>query len=261
MKISNRRKYLIAIAVIVLLAVGIGLWFFLGREPDRHKEVAKAIEYTEGLDTFLVQIYSAGTLTSGNVTQKTQTAGYLYSESDQSMVSVYVNTKSSTSNAPEEDFDVTAAMYCDGKQVYDNTDGRSEPMDMSCEEFMRIVSQYGLYSYDRAMSTDIAYEENTLEGMNGGQYSVTLTAPADPVLEAYAGILSQTTSEEVRKEDLKILSAYAVYSIYDEKVVTQTCSFTVEYTTKTGKVVRYETVNQVTYLDDFENVEEYIPVT
>lgn len=245
-----RKKWLVLGGTAALLAVGSVILWCWPREPEqtKHEQVASAIEKTEARDSFTIQIYSTGTISAGDVRQSVQTSGYLHTEGETDYTSIYVNTSSRTENATSADFDVTVAMYCDGKDVYDNTGSVPVQMDMTCQEFQQIVGEYGLYHYDVADITDITYAETEKEGFNGGQYSVTLSKPRDEILSAYAGILSDATGETVAKENLTVLSAYVLYSIYDGEVVSQTCSFTVCCTMADGKDAYYSAVNQVTYL-------------
>lgn len=248
-KFSKKWLVLGGTAILLLAAVPVILWCWLkDPEPTMHELMAAAIEKTEARDSFTIQICSTGTVSVGDVSQTVQTSGYLYTQGDKDYTSIYVNTSSDTENAEAADFDVTVAMYCDGEHVYDNTGAAPVRMDMSCQEFQQIVSEYGLYHYDPADATDITYSKNEKEGYNGGQYSVTLAKPSDEVLVGYAGVLSEATGQTVAKEDLQVLSAYVLYSVYDGEVVTQTCSFTVSCTMADGREAYYSAVNQVAYL-------------
>lgn len=253
---KKQKKIWMIIAAAAAAVTALGIWLLWpDKEPDSHEIVAAAIQKTEDKDPFIVQIYSYGTVSAGDVSQTMQTVGYVYGENDLDYVSIYVNTSSETENADEADYDVTVAMYCDGEAVYDHTGSTAVRMDMTCEEFREIVSRYGLYHYDEADVTEITYTQNEAENYNGGQYTVTLTKPSDETMEAYAGILSDATGETVTKEDLSVLSAYVLYSIYDDEVVTQTCSFTVAYTASDGRMVRYSAVNQAAYLGSLDELE------
>lgn len=250
------KKWLIPAGAVLLVAVVlvVVLWKKPDKELDYHQIVAAAMEKTESEKGFVIQLYSTGTLSIENASQTVQTNGYLYASADSDYTSIYVNTSSSTENAEAEDFNVTVAMYCDGQDVYDNTGNSPVKMDMTCEEFQQIVGEYGLYHYDVADATEITYTENTMEQYNGGQYSVSLTKPSDTVLEAYAGVIADATEETVTKEDLKVVSAYVLYSIYDDALVTQTCSFTVQYTMADGRTASYHAMNQIAYLESLDEV-------
>lgn len=252
------KKWLIPAGAVLLAAVAVVLAMLLREkpetEPDYHQIVAAAVEKAEEQEGFVIQLYSTGTISVDNASQTVQTNGYLYASADSDYTSIYVNTSSSTENAEATDFDVTVAMYCDGQGVYDNTGNSPVKMDMTCEEFQQIVGEYGLYHYDVADAAEITYTENSMEQYNGGQYSVSLTRPSDTVLEAYAGVMADATGETVTKEDLTVVSAYVMYSVYDDALVTQTCSFTVQYTMADGRTASYHSMNQIAYLESLDEV-------
>lgn len=256
---NKKKKWLIVATVAVVVTAAAVTAVILSRpeepEPSHHQILAGAMAASEAKNPFMLQIISSGTLSAGNVSQTVQTAGYLYDDSSKDYTSIYVNTSSTTENAQTSDYDVTLSMYCDGEGVYDNTGSTPVAMDMTCQEFQQIVSQYSLYHYDPALATDISYNKNETEGFDGGQYSVTLSRPSDAVLAAYADIIAQATGETVAPEDLQVMSAYAIYSVYSGQVVSQTCSFTVNYTMSDGRTAQYSAVNQVAYLQVPEQAE------
>jgi len=248
MKKISKKWLLVGGAAALLVGAAVLLLWLKAPEPTAHELVAAAIKKTEEKKDYTIQIYSTATVSAGEVSQTVQTTGYLHTMEDTDYTSLYVNTSSESKNTQTSDFDVTVAMYCDGEKVYDNTGAAPVQMDMSCEEFRQIVSEYGLYHYELADAVDITYTPNEKEGTQGGQYSVTLAKPRDEVLVGYAGVLAEATGQTVAKEDLQVLSAYVLYSVYDGQVVSQTCSFTVECPMTDGRKAQYSAVNQVAYL-------------
>lgn len=254
MKKISKKWVLLGGAAALLVGAAVLLLWHKTPEPTAHELVAAAIKKTEEKRGYTVQIYSTGTVSAGEVSQTVQTTGYLHTMEDTDYTSIYVNTSSESKNVQTSDFDVTVAMYCDGEKVYDNTGAAPVQMDMSCQEFRQIVSEYGLYHYELADAVDITYTPSEKDGAEGGQYSVTLAKPRDEVLEGYAGVLSEATGQTVTREDLQILSAYVLYSVYDGQVVSQTCSFTVQCAMEDGRNAQYSAVNQVAYLQSPDQV-------
>ena len=258
MKKTHKKWWIFAGAVTAAAAIAAGVLIWRGRkdpqpQPDYHQRLAAAIQKAEERPGFVIQLTSTGTLMIDKASRTVQTTGYLYDAADSDFTSIYVNTSSSTENAQADDFDVTVAMYCNEKGVFDNTGSSPKQMEMSREEFLEVVDGYGLYHYDMADVTQITYQDYSTEAHKGGQYSVTLSKPADTVLEAYAGLLTEGTGETVTKADLKILSAYVLYSVYDEELITQTSCFTVTYQMADGRTAAYEAMNQIAYMDSLED--------
>lgn len=254
MKKIHKKWLISAGAVITVTVVGLLIWHWKEepQPPDHHQALAAVLEKAEALPGFVIQLTSTGTLSIDQASQTVQTTGYLYDAADSDFASIYVNTSSHTENAQVEDFDVTVAMYCDEKGVFDNTGSSPKKMDMTREAFLQVVEGYGLYHYDVADATGITFRDHSTEEHKGGQYSVTLAKPTEAVLENYAKVLADATGESVAKEDLEVLSAYALYSVYDDALVTQTCSFTVQYTMADGRIASYHAVNQIAYVESLD---------
>lgn len=266
-KTAGRRRYLplilssaalvAAIAIVIMAVLG-------GRSDDTYKMVQNAIRNTEAKKDPIIQLSSSSLTTGGGISQQVDTEGYIYTLSQADLTYVYVNTASSTSDESVEDFDVTVAMYSDGEFVYDNSTGKDVVIeDMTCEEFDEIVSEYGLYQYKKSDVTSVAFNENTLEGMeNNGDMVVTLSRPNDGVMDALAQSMAAATGEEVDAEDLDILAASVTYSIYDEMVAGQTCNFTVSYQRADGETVQIASATHVLYLEevDQEEIDTFIPI-
>ncbi len=264
-KIKNKKKLkiylpLIISSIAILLAVVILFIFVFGSDNSLNSELKKAIEKTEGRSEYAVEISSSTAIILGEFEKEISTNGYIYSEGSADKTVVYVNTKSETPDDTQQDFDVTSLLYTDGKKVYDNTSGAPQQVDMSVDEFYDIVDEYELYKYDDKDVVDIEYNEKENENSEGGQIVVTLKKPDDKVLEAYASAISDMTGEDVSRDELDVKSAYAIYSVYDELVVTQTCNFNVEYVCKDSQVLKYSGSTNVSYYHDFdpEQMEEYI---
>lgn len=249
--------------IIALLAAASILFFFL---KNKHKSetydiVTNAIAKTEAQEDFIVEIFSSALVTTDTTLRRTDTNGYIYARDNLDFVYIFANTASTTPSNPSLDFNVTVAMYSDGEQVYDNSTGKDVPVNMTCQEFNAIVSEYGLYKYDEADVVQVAYEENRLEEYKGGgEMIVTLSKPQDAVLEAYAEALTEVTGEPVNKAALNILLAQVTYSIYNDMVAAQTCNFTVEYQCADGQTVQYASSTHILYLEEDNDSDYYIPV-
>lgn len=255
------RKLWIGLAVI-FVAVAVITVFILFHGTQKKKSetytlVHTAIGKTEALDDFIIQISSSSLITDGAVSQKNTTQGYIYTLEDKEFVYVYANTTSNTTGTAAEDFDVTVAMYSDGKHVYDNSTGKDELIeDMTCSEFNEIVAEYELYKYDEADVLSVAFNENTMaEGENNGDMIVTLSRPTDKVLASLAKGMASATGEAVSAEELTVLSAKVIYSIYDSMILSQSCSFEVSYKRADGKTVRYSTATNIVYVEE-ENFDD-----
>lgn len=268
-RVREKEKTVFIIALSVLLLIASVLVVVLMKNKPEDNEiytfVNHAIDDTEALDKFLVQISSSAQLTVDGNVQVTKTMGYISSKDDLGDVYVYLNTTSETPKDPSGDFNVTVAMYTDGEKVYDDSTGKPVEVDMTAEEFQKIVADYKLYRYDEKDCEKAEFDENEIEEFKGGgNVTVTLTAPSDEVLSAYAEKISQVTGEKVKKNDLNIKSAYVTYSIYDDMISAQTCTFAVEYVCEDERVVQYSVTNQVVYgndTDENEDMELIIPET
>lgn len=263
MKKIHKKWLILAGAVTAVAAVAVGVLIWWGTkdpppQPDYHQKLAAAIQKAEAKPGFVIQLTSTGSLVIDQASRTVQTSGYLYDAADSDYAALYVHTSSDTENAEAADFDVTVAMYCDEKGVFDNTGSSPKKMDMSREAFLEVMDGYGLYHYDVADVIEITYRDNSTEAHKGGQYAVTLRKPTDAVLEAYAGVLAEGTGEPVTKADLKILSAYVLYSVYDDALLTQTSCFTVAYTMADGRTASYEAMNQIAYVDSLEDAIESV---
>lgn len=253
-------KFIIPI-IALLVVIFVILFFALGHRSysETYDIVIKAIEKTEAQADFLVEISSCAMVTTDETLRRTDTNGYIYARDHLDFVYIYANTASTTPSNPSLDFCVTVALYSDGKQVYDNSTGKEVPIDMSCQEFNDIISEYELYRYEEADVLQVAYEENQQAEYNGGEMTVTLSKPQDAVLEAYARALTEITGEPVGKSALKVILAQVVYSIYDDMVAAQTCNFTVEYQCTDGQTVQYASSAHIVYLEEETNDDFYIP--
>lgn len=212
--------------------------------------VEQAAAKTEAREDLGLQIASAAMITDNGTLRKTDTSGYIYKIAELGRVLVYVNTKSTTPEDPSRDFDVTVSMFSDGEKVYDISGGKEIPLDMSCEEFDRTVSGLSFYRYREEDVVEVRYEENELEGYDGGELSVTLSKPGDETLEAIAGSLEAVLGEPVDREKLVTVDARVDLSIYDGELCAQSCNFTVEHTCQDGRKVRYATATHVVLLED-----------
>lgn len=237
---------------LVAAVVAVMIWA-PWRAPDTsevYAMVEQAVGKTEAKEDLGLQISSSAMITDNGTLRKTETSGYIYRISDLGRVLVHVNTKSTTPEDPSRDFDVTVAMFSDGQKVYDISAGEETEVDMSCEEFDRVVSGLSFYRYREADVVEVRYEENEMEGYDGGELSLTLAKPGDETLEAIAGSLAELLGEPVDKDGLVSVDARVDMSIYSGMLCGQSCNFTVEHTCQDGRKVRYATATHVVLLED-----------
>lgn len=259
-KLKAYLPLIISLTVLLLVVASVALFVINSPDGSLNGAVKKAIEKTEKNKEYAVQISSSATIILGEFEKEISTDGYIYSEGSADKTVVYVNTSSETPDDTQQDFDVTALMYTDGKKVYDNTTGSPKEIEMSVDEFYEIVDEYELYKYDDKDVVDIEYHDKETEEYKGGQTIVTLKKPNEKVLKAYASAISEITGENVSSDELDVKSAVAIYSIYDDLVVSQTCNFNVEYVCEDSQILEYLGTTQVSYYHDFdpEQIEEYI---
>ena len=239
-KINIKKAVIIFAAALVLCAAAIFGVIQL-RKPEKSETYAfltSAMEKTEAAESFLAQITSKTQIAVGGDVQVITTRGYISSEDELSDVYVFLNTVSESSANPSADYNVTLSMHSDGEKVYDDSTGTREEIDMTAEEFEGIIGEYRLYRYTENNVTRVEFDENELEQYEGGGIlTVFLTKPEDT---------------EVTVADLEVKRAYVTYTIYDDMVTAQTCTFAVEYITESGEKIDYSVTNQVVYLDDYE---------
>ena len=148
-------------------------------------------------------------------------------------------------------------MFTDGEKVYDDTSGTNVEIDMTVEEFNSIIDEYGLYRYNEKDVDRVEYDENELSDFSGsGTVTVFIATPGEDILEGYANAIAFATGESVGTEELKVNSAFVTYTLFEEAVSAQTCTFAVEYKSESGETVYYSVTNQVAYIDDYEREED-----
>ena len=254
-KINIKKAVIIFAAALVLCAAAIFGVIQL-RKPEKSETYAfltSAMEKTEAAESFLAQITSKTQIAVGGDVQVITTRGYISSEDELSDVYVFLNTVSESTANPSADYNVTLSMHSDGEKVYDDSTGTREEIDMTAEEFEGIIGEYRLYRYTEKNVTRVEFDENELEQYEGGGIlTVFLTKPEDTVIEGYDDAVADLSGEEVTVADLEVKSAYVTYTIYDDMVTAQTCTFAVEYITESGEKIDYSVTNQVVYLDDYE---------
>lgn len=254
-------KIIIIVSVLALAVTGMATFLFIRfYEPDTSEIygfLTEAMENTESSEAFLAQIMSTAQLTVGDNVQITTTKGYVSSEESLGDVYVYLNTKSETPSNPSADYDVTLSMFTDGEKVYDDSTGTKEEIDITVEEFNSIINEYRLYRYNENDVEKVEFDENELEEFSGsGTVTVSLSKPAENVLRAYAQTVSELTGENVKTDDLNVNSAFVTYTVFEDRISAQVCTFAVEYVSENGETIHYSVTNQVAYIDDYENGDE-----
>ncbi len=260
-KPKMNKKIWILVIIVLSLAVCVALTIMKLTRIDSVSEIYElltgAMETTESNGEFVAQITSKSQFSMGDEVQVTTTRGYISSNDDPDDVYVYLNTVSETPANPEKDHDVTVSMFTDGEKVYDDTSGTNVEIDMTVEEFNSIIDEYGLYRYDEKDVDRVEYDENELSDFSGsGTVTVFLTTPGEDILEGYANAIAFATGESVGTEELKVNSAFVTYTLFEEAVSAQTCTFAVEYKSESGETVYYSVTNQVAYIDDYEREED-----
>lgn len=257
MRTDKRKRWIWPVAgglAVAVAAVAVAVWA-PWRAPDKsevYTMAEQAIMKTEAKEDLGLQISSSAMITDNGTLRKTDTSGYIYKLADLGRVLVHVNTQSTTPEDPSRDFDVTVSMFSDGEKVYDISGVDEIEVDMSCEEFDQIVSGLSFYRYREEDVVEVAYEENEMEGYDGGELSVTLTKPGDETLAAIAQSLAEALGEPVDEEKLVTVDARVDLSIYDGLLCAQSCNFTVEHTCQDGRKVRYATATHVVLLEDIQ---------
>ncbi len=219
---------------------------------DSYQMIIDAIANTEALEDFFVQVSSTSRITDENLSQQVVTNGYIYTLDKKEFVYVYANTESKTVGSAANDFNVTVSMYSDGTHVYDNSTGKNEIVEgITCDEFDKIVSEYELYKPKKEDIIKFTFnEDQNIKDGKSGDMIISLSRLDEKVIKSIKEALSQNTGEEVNSEKINILSATAIYSIYDKTVVSQSCSFSVNYEKQNGTVVKYFTETNINYLKE-----------
>lgn len=257
MKKKINLKKMLIITASVLTAAGLAavlwLWLYEPEASEINEYLSAAMENTQSREEFLAQISSTAQISVGDNVQVITTKGYISSEDSLGDVYVYLNTKSETPSNPSADHDVTLSMFTDGEKVYDDSTGTREEIDMTVEEFESIVNEYRLYGYSEANVDRVEFDENELEEFSGsGTVTLTLSKLEENVLSAYAETVSEVTGDNVKSEDLNVKSAYVTYTVFEDRITAQVCTFAVEYVSENGETVNYSVNNQVAYIDDYE---------
>jgi len=259
---KKRRKPLviilwIAVSIIILTATVFLIKKLFGdkgkeKDKDSYLIVMEAIEKTESMEDFFIQTSSTSKINNGKVSQQVVTNGYIYTLDKKEFVYVYANTESKTVGSAANDFNVTVSMYSDGTHVYDNSTGKSEIVEgITCDEFDKIVSEYELYKPKKEDVIKFTFnEDQNIKDGKSGDMIISLSRLDEKVIKSIKEALSQNTGEEVNSEKINILSATAIYSIYDGTVVSQSCSFSVNYAKQNGTVVKYFTETNINYLKE-----------
>lgn len=250
----------IVVVIVLITSIGIAVKKLIfdknGDESDSYEITMKAIEKTESKEDFFVQISSSSRIYDKKISQQVSTNGYIYTTDKKDFVYIYANTKSNTLGSAANDFDVTVAMYSDGKNVYDNSTGKDELVEgITCEEFNNIVSEYELYKFNKEDVIKFTFNEdkNYKDGKSGDML-ISFTRPNENVMNSLKEAISQYTKEDVSVEKINVVSAIAIYSIYEGTVISQSCSFNVNYEQENGNVIKYSTETNITYFDE-ENTE------
>lgn len=259
-RFTNKKKLIFILSGVLIFTLAVIAVILLLNGPDKSEVyiyVNDAIDKTESLEDFIVEVSSNSQISVDGKIQSTFTSGAISSKDNMNDVYVYLNTRSNTPSDKSSDFDVTVSMYTDGDKVYDDSSKKAVEIDMTPEEFREIVSEYKLYRYNEDDLVKAEFDENNIEEFKGdGNMTITLSKPSDEVLKAYAKKIESVVDENVKIKDLETKSAFITYSVYDDKIKAQTCTFAVEYICKDGKKVYYSVTNQVVYVENIEDLDD-----
>lgn len=263
--VKSRKKLIVSLVAVVavILAAVIVFSVFFKPKTDAYKFVTKGIENAEALDDFLLEYSTRQIVTFGDATQDILTAGYLVSFDDMDTVSVEINTESYSSYDSNGNGSASVTLLYENEKVYDISTGTSQEIDISPQEFESIISDFGLYEYSPKNVEEEQLIENEKEELEGsGTVTVSLKAPEKPVLDAYAKEISSLTGESVSAKDLTPVAAFVQYGIYENKVTSQSYTFTVKYTASNGETLKYTVNSDITYVSGFsdEDYDQYIPI-
>ena len=259
-----KKKHIIAIMVIALAVIitGIVAIFLISQSSDG-KYLRTAIKNAESLSDFAVKYATKQTVEYGDAYQDISSTGHIVSFNNFEKTFGENNTASYTKDNEENDTQVKVLLYSDSDGVYDVTTGVKEEVDMTPQEFEKIVKSYELYKYSRKNIMQEEVKRGETEGTeNNGIVTVRLKSPESEVLEAYAAEISSITGDKVSSNDLDVVAAYVQYSIYENVVKSQSYTFTVSYTTETGDTLKYTVSSDLEYITDFseEDYERYMAV-
>ena len=259
-RFTNKKKLIFILSGVLIFTLAVIAVILLLNGPDKSEVyiyVNDAIDKTESLEDFIVEVSSNSQISVDGKIHSTFTSGAISSKDNMNDVYVYLNTRSNTPSDKSSDFDVTVSMYTDGDKVYDDSSKKAVEIDMTPEEFREIVSEYKLYRYNEDDLVKAEFDENNIEEFKGdGNMTITLSKPSDEVLKAYAKKIESVVDENVKIKDLETKSAFITYSVYDDKIKAQTCTFAVEYICKDGKKVYYSVTNQVVYVENIEDLDD-----
>ncbi len=256
-KFLSKKKLIITSILLVLVIVSLVLFFVLKKDNeedplDKYIVMAQnAIDNTENIDECYTSFNTSSLIELKESYQNLNTSGNIIriknDEANDIETLVSINSSSSTYPDSKGDYEITANLFSDGEKVYDNTSGTNIEVDMTADEFKEITDKFELYHFDVNDVKSTSYEPFSEMVNEGGQVVVNLKNPNDNVLEAYAAAIGDLLEENVKKDDLITKSALVIYSISQNRIVSQTCSFVVEYEHEGGENIRYSGSTQIAF--------------
>lgn len=252
---------LLVSAVTIVVAVSIMIVAFVPKESEAYRILNTAIDNTEGLSDFFMEYETRTIVNFGDATRDIATAGHFLSFDNMDIVAVEINTESYYSYDESLNGKASVTFFSEDDKIYDITSGAKKEADLSYNEFREIIDGFSLYRYSPKKVKDEQLVKNENKEINSAIITVSLDSVEDRVLTSYAQEISALAEEEVKPSDLTPVAAFVQYNIYEEKILSQTYTFTVEYKASNDEILKYTVISTISYIEDYsdEDVDEYIP--
>lgn len=262
-KIPSKKKLIagiISVLSLVLAAVILTV-VLLPKDTEAYRLLNSAIDNSESLDDFFIEYETRTIVNFGDATRDIATAGHFVSFDNMDTVAIEVNTESYYSYNEELNGKATATFYSEDNKVYDVTSGAKQPADISYNDFKKLLDGFSLYRYSPSKVKDEQLVKNQNEKISSATVTVSLDSVEDKLLKSYAQEISTLAEEAVKPSDLNPVAAYVQYNIFEDKILSQTYTFTVEYKASNSELLKYTVISTISYVEDFtdEDVDEYIP--
>lgn len=255
----------LALMIIFLCVAIILIPLFANSDDDMYIKVLDAIQASENQKEFLLEFSTASEIFVGTESKRTDATGYIVTANYPEDVMIYVNTFSTTSYDTQSDYNVTASLFCDSNKVYDCVTGKNVEVDMTPEEFRKIIDSYSLYLYDPKNATSVNFAENKSEAYKGsGNVTVELSTPGDDILMSFSDAIYESVGERFSTDDLKINKATVTYKIFYDMVIMQRYDFSVSCTLSNSETLTYTASSYVSYnteyIEDADEDYEYYSI-
>lgn len=261
LKANSKKKSIVIIFWVILVSTIIVAVCLVPKGTEAYRIVNTAINNSESLSDFLMEYETRTIVNYGGATRDIATAGHFVSLDNRDTVAIELNTESYYSYDENLNSKVSATFFSEDGKVYDITTGSKKTADISYDDFKKILNKFSLYKYSPSKVKDEQLVKNEKKELNASNITVSLDSVEDAVLESYAKEISVLTEDNVKASDLTPVAAYVQYNIYENKILNQTYTFTVEYKASNNEVLKYTVISTISYIEDFtdEDVDEYIP--